>query len=119
MSYSTDAWDGRVVCVVTQRARHGEFESAMEYHDGCCDLYNPQSYFSFQPVLRNSCNKFIYLTTHSTHCIYGYMASDILWQRTTRIAIEETSCRLFMDYTLRLVTKDSLYGISAVYNFLK
>ena len=26
-----------------------------------------------------------YLMTHSTHFIYGYMASDI-WQRTTQIA---------------------------------
>ena len=30
-----------------------------------------------------------YLTTHSTHFIYGYMASDI-WLRTIQIAREET-----------------------------
>ena len=30
-----------------------------------------------------------YLTTHSTHFIYGYMTSDI-WYRTTQIAREET-----------------------------
>ena len=29
-----------------------------------------------------------YLTTHSTHFIYGYMASD-MWYRTTQIAREE------------------------------
>ena len=33
-----------------------------------------------------------YLTTHSTHFIYGYMASDI-WQRTSQIVREETRCR--------------------------
>ena len=33
-----------------------------------------------------------YLTTHSTHFIYGYMASDI-WLRTILILREETRCR--------------------------
>ena len=33
-----------------------------------------------------------YLTTHSTHFIYGYMASDI-WLRTIQIARKETRCR--------------------------
>ena len=32
-----------------------------------------------------------YLTVHSTHFIYGYMASDI-WLRTIQIAIEEICC---------------------------
>ena len=41
-----------------------------------------------------------YLTTHSTHFIYGYMMSDI-WQRTTQIAKEEP-CRRHMDYSFRL-----------------
>ena len=31
-----------------------------------------------------------YLTMHSTHFIYGYMASDI-WLRTTQLAREETA----------------------------
>ena len=33
-----------------------------------------------------------YLTTHSTHFIYGYMASDI-WLRTVLIVRKETRCR--------------------------
>ena len=33
-----------------------------------------------------------YLTTHSTHFIYGYMASDI-WLRTSLIVRRETRCR--------------------------
>ena len=32
------------------------------------------------------------LTTHSTHFIYGYMASDI-WLRTILIVRKETRCR--------------------------
>ena len=33
-----------------------------------------------------------YLKTHSTHFIYGYMASGI-WQRTTQIVRDETRFR--------------------------
>ena len=33
-----------------------------------------------------------YLTTHSTHFIYGYMASNI-WLRTILIVRKETRCR--------------------------
>ena len=33
-----------------------------------------------------------YLTTHSTHFIYGYMASDI-WLRTILTVRKETRCR--------------------------
>ena len=96
-------------------------------------MVDPLSYFSFQPVFHDRCNKgrgmchpvcgmvhikepllligksstcrggsgfplslrrkeMFYLTMHSTHFIYGYMASDI-WKRTTQIAREETRCR--------------------------
>ena len=41
-----------------------------------------------------------YLTTHSTHFIYGYMASDI-WLRTILIVREETRCR-HIGYSFRL-----------------
>ena len=44
-----------------------------------------------------------YLMMHSTHFIYGYMASDI-WQRTTQIAREETCCR-HMGYSFRLTAR--------------
>ena len=49
-----------------------------------------------------------YLTTHSTHFIYGYMASDI-WLRTTQIAREET-CRRHMGYSFRLTARVLLYA---------
>ena len=37
-------------------------------------------------------NEMFYLTTHSTHFIYGYMVSDI-WLRTILIVGKETRCR--------------------------
>ena len=42
-------------------------------------------------VMSSEREKF-YLTTHSTHFIYGYMASDI-WLRTILIERKETRCR--------------------------
>ena len=51
-----------------------------------------------------------YLMAHSTHFIYGYMASDI-WLRTTQIAREETrSC--LMGYSFQLVARVLLYAPS-------
>ena len=44
-----------------------------------------------------------YLTTHSTHFIYGYMTSDI-WLRTILIVRKETRCR-HICYSLRLTAK--------------
>ena len=44
-----------------------------------------------------------YLTTHSTHFIYGYMASN------TQIAIEETRC-CHIGYSFRLAARVILYA---------
>ena len=49
-----------------------------------------------------------YLTTHSTHFIYGYMASDI-WLRT--IVRKETRCR-HIGYSYRLTARVLLYAPS-------
>ena len=62
----------------------------------------------FQPIFRRK--EMLYLTTHSTHFIYGYMASDI-WLRTIQIAIEETRCR-HMGYSFRLTARVLLYAPS-------
>ena len=51
-----------------------------------------------------------YLTMHSTHFIYGYMASDI-WLRTILIVRKETRC-CHIDYSYRLTAKDLLYAPS-------
>ena len=44
-----------------------------------------------------------YLTTHSTHFIYGYMASDI-WLRTILIVRKETHCH-HIGYSYRLTAR--------------
>ena len=49
-----------------------------------------------------------YLTTHSTHFIYGYMASDI-WIRTILILRKETRCR-HIGYFYRLTARVLLYA---------
>ena len=51
-----------------------------------------------------------YLTTHSTHFIYGYMASDI-WLRTILIVRKETLCR-HIGYSYRLAARVLLYAPS-------
>ena len=53
-----------------------------------------------------------YLTTHSTHFIYGYMASDI-WLRTILIVRKET--RYFhIGYSFRLAARVLLYAPSHI-----
>ena len=44
-----------------------------------------------------------YLTTHSTHFIYGYMASDI-WLRTILIVRKETRC-CHISYSYQLTAR--------------
>ena len=51
-----------------------------------------------------------YLTTHSTHFIYSYMASDI-WLRTILIVRKETRCR-HIGYSYRLTAKVLLHAPS-------
>ena len=51
-----------------------------------------------------------YLTTHLTHFIYGYMASDI-WLRTILIARKETRCR-HVGYSYRLTARVILHAPS-------
>ena len=54
--------------------------------------------------------KMFYLTTHSTHFIYGYMASDI-WLRTILIVRKETRC-LHIGHSFRLTARVLLYAPS-------
>ena len=51
-----------------------------------------------------------YLTTHSTHFIYGYMVSEI-WLRTILIVRKETRCR-HIGYSYRLTARVLLYASS-------
>ena len=59
---------------------------------------------------RETRRKMFYLTTHSTHFIYGYMASDI-WLRTILIVRKETRCR-HIGYFYRLTARVLLYAPS-------
>ena len=52
----------------------------------------------------------MYLTTHSTHFIYGYIASDI-WLRTILIVRKETRCHN-IGYSYRLTARVLLYAPS-------
>ena len=64
-------------------------------------------------LLLSVCEKerqMFYLTTHSTHFIYGYMASDI-WLRTILIVRKETRCR-HIGYSYRLTARVLLYAPS-------
>ena len=56
--------------------------------------------------------KCFYLTTHSTHFIYGYMASDI-WLRTILIVRKATRCR-HIGYSYRLRARVILYALSHI-----
>ena len=51
-----------------------------------------------------------YLTTHSTHLLYGYMAPNI-WLRTILIVRKETRCR-HIGYSFRLTARVLLYAPS-------
>ena len=55
-------------------------------------------------------NEMFYLTTHSTHFIYGYMTSDI-WLRTILIVRKESRCR-HISYFYRLTARVLLYAPS-------
>ena len=94
-------------------------------------FFSKSFHFSFQPVLHDWCKQrpwyvlsclwddvykrerereMFYLTTHSTHFIYGYMASDI-WLRTILIVRKETRCR-HIGYSFRLTARVLLYAPS-------
>ena len=59
---------------------------------------------------RQGRKEMFYLTTHSTHFIYGYMASDI-WLWTILIVRKETRCR-HIGYSFRLTARVLLYAPS-------
>ena len=63
-----------------------------------------------RPSYKQEREKKIYLTTHSTHFIYGYMASDI-WLRTILIVRKETRCG-HIGYCYRLTARVLLYASS-------
>ena len=83
---------------ITQFTEHTQRTSACK-HDGV-------SYILLNIISRGRKEMF-YLTTHSTHFIYGYMASDI-WLRTILIVRKETRCR-HIGYSFQLGARIILY----------
>ena len=71
--------------------------SGEEYTPSCVAGYKKES-------------EMFYLTTHSTHFIHGYMATDI-WLRTILIVRKETHCR-HIGYSYRLTARVLLYAPS-------
>ena len=69
-------------------------------HSPCCGYWFPLSLSEWKEMF--------YLTTHSTHFIYGYMASDI-WLRTILIVRKETHC-CHIGYSFRLTARVLLYA---------
>ena len=63
-----------------------------------------------QQTIHQREREMFYLTTHSTHFIYVYMASDI-WLRTILIVRKETRCR-HIGYSYRLTARVHLYAPS-------
>ena len=61
-------------------------------------------------IIREKEREMFYLTTHSTHFIYGYMASDI-WLRTILTVRKETRGR-HIGYSYRLTARVLLYAPS-------
>ena len=70
----------------------------------------PEFWILLTKLLKEGRKEMFYLTTHSTHFIYGYMASDV-WVRTILIVRKETRCR-HIDYSFRLTGRVLLYAPS-------
>ena len=67
--------------------------------------------YKCDPFIHERERYMFYLTTHSTHFIYGYMAVYIIWLRTIQIVREETRCRR-IGYSYRLIASVILYAPS-------
>ena len=72
------------------------------------DLYCYSYYFKLHPTQQDYARE--REMTHSTHFIYGYMASDI-WLRTILIVRMETRC-CHIGYSYRLTARVLLYAPS-------
>ena len=87
------------------RCNNNKTTGLLLLNQGMGNVYDTCSY-----VNRERERDMFYLTTHSTHFIYGYMASDI-WLRTILIVRKETRCR-HIGYSYRLTARVLLYAPS-------
>ena len=87
--------------------RHVIYLCHCVYVSRCVSLYECVCVYVY---VRERGREMFYLTTHSTHFIYGYMASGI-WLRTILIVKKETRCR-HIGYSYRLTARVLLYAPS-------
>ena len=92
-------------CTDVQPSSDVQNESGYKWSFHRLHVYLVSMYISFSTEGRK---EMFYLTTHSTHFIYGYMASDI-WLRTILIVIKETRCR-HIGYSYWLTARVLLYA---------
>ena len=92
---------------------HGSFCSSWRLRD----VHNHAESIQLGPgtkernvLFRKEGKEMFYLRTHSTHFIYGYMASDI-WLRTILIVRKETRC-CHIGYSFQLAARVLLYASS-------
>ena len=79
-------------------------------HEGHITAHSRKRHVTNMAYLSHYEREMFYLTTHSTHFIYGYMASDI-WLRTILIVRKETRYR-HIGYSYRLTARVLLYAPS-------
>ena len=86
-------------------------ESFISWHDKIKEVSIDLLNMVYCECSSDLCRKeMFYLTTYSTHFIYGYMASDI-WLRIILIVRKETRCR-HIGYSFRLTARVLLYAPS-------
>ena len=91
------------VCLCVDREDWPSWAERKSYH-----ILHRRGRSAPQKVIRE--REMFYLTTHSTHVICGYMASDI-WLRTILIVRKETRCH-HIGYSYRLTARVLLYAPS-------
>ena len=110
-----------VVCLVGYRVAPDSLTDTQEERTHTCILQQlfrlhsanntcKTTGLSIYTLNREREREIFYLTMHSTHFIYGYMASDI-WLRTIRTVRKETCCR-HIGYSYRLTARVLLYASS-------
>ena len=103
-------FSGQLTLGTQQIKTLGKFTVNLETHEINILIYFKLTYIPLFWLARE--REMFYLTTHSTHFIYGYkiMASDI-WLRTILIVRKETCCH-HIGYSYRLTAKVLLYAPS-------
>ena len=108
---ASDIWLRTILIVRKERERNVLFNDALNtFYLRLYGVRHMVKDHSDSEKEREREREMFYLTTHSTHFIYGYMASDI-WLRTILIVRKETHC-CHIGYSYRLTARVLLYAPS-------